>query len=413
MRSLAAEVRWTIYMTRKDVQEFVATLPEPSVTTNVDGHFKVANDAFRRLLRETGRPRARRLHDIVVEELSEVDTFLASMVRARPASRRRLALASDGDARRTACFGGVLPGGDGVYRPLILLRFCRPDGSVEPLPQRSGNVDELHAEIRRRRSAEQDVRELQECLEQRVEQRTAELERANRELLRSNESLEEFAYVAAHDLRDPLRKITLFSEMLRGEVDEGLSKPDQDVLLRMADVAARMDALIENLLEYARVSTSATPLGHVDLNGILKQVLGDLEVDISETKAVIDVETLPAVSADAMQMCRLFQNLISNGLKFRRRDVIPHIRISASMRKEASGTTSHVVEVSDNGIGFDQAFAEAIFDPFRRLNTRDAIEGTGIGLALCRRIVERHGGSISAVGEPGRGATFRLTLPAS
>lgn len=399
-------------MTQEDLRNVVATLHEPSVVTRADGHFEFANDAFRNLLRAAGRPDAERLHEVVVDAPSDVDAFLAQAARTRPAIQGRLTFTDGGEAHRATCFGGVLHAGADIGDRLVLLRFYRTHESVERFQLLGRKIDELNSEIRQRRLAEDELREIQESLEQRVKARTAELERANRELSRSNEALEEFAYVASHDLRDPLRKITLFSEMLREEAGEQLSESSRNILVRMFESAARMDALVESLLEYSRVSTASTQFEQVDLKKIVDDVVGDLEVKVAETDAVIEAVDLPVVLADEMQMRQLFQNLISNGLKFRRPDVVPRVRIAASKRRD-SYQAEHVVEVSDNGIGFDPAFADVIFDPFRRLEAREDFEGTGIGLAVCRRIVERHGGTISAISEPDQGATFRVALPSA
>lgn len=396
-------------MNRDDLRNFVATLHEPSVVSAADGRFRVANDAFRSLLREYGRSNAERLHDIVADDPADVDTFLRSAVRTRPSIQGSLTFADGTRDDRMACYGGVLrpPTKD---RALLLLRFYRGQETVRRFRLLGRKIEELNAEIRRRRAAEEALHEIRRTLEKRVEKRTADLERANDELVRSNQSLEEFAYVASHDLREPLRKISMFGELLEAEAGRDLSEEHRSMLSRITNAADRMNRLIDGLLTYSRVSSASAAFEQVDLNRVVREVLADLEVLVARSDAVVDVDELPVLEADATQMRQLFQNLISNSIKFRRPDEPPRIRIRAF--RNPDGTPQHVIELSDNGIGFEPEFAKTIFDPFRRLNTRGEFEGAGIGLAVCRRIVERHDGEISATGRPGEGAVFHVVLPA-
>src|SRR5436190_1919641 len=245
------------------------------------------------------------------------------------------------------------------------------------------------------------------------------LARKAAELARSNAELEQFAYVASHDLQEPLRKIQAFGDRLKAKLDAMGIQDGREFLERMQSAAARMQRLINDLLTFSRVISKSQPLVPVDLNQVTKEVLSDLEVRIEQTKAHIDVSHLPTLQADPMQMRQLLQNLIGNALKFQAPNSKPQIQIQAqSVRKPfngaaAGGSEQEVCELSikDNGIGFDEKYSEKIFAMFQRLHGHNEYEGTGVGLAVCRRIADRHGGSIAAKGKPGEGATFTVTLP--
>lgn len=246
-------------------------------------------------------------------------------------------------------------------------------------------------------------------VEEEVEQRTRELREMTSALRRSNESLEEFAYIASHDLQEPLRKVRGFGEMLAEEAGEALTTEQRDYLQRMQNAAARMQELITGLLTYSRVTTKRQPLQHIDLTHVLHQVVADLELRIQETGGRVEVDSLPEVEADPLQMRQLFQNLISNALKFHREDARPLVRV----RGETLRSGRCQIKVEDNGIGFKPEESERIFKPFQRLHGRDTYDGTGMGLPVCKKIVERHGGSITARSKPGEGSTFTVILPCS
>ncbi len=232
------------------------------------------------------------------------------------------------------------------------------------------------------------------------------LKRYAAELARSNEELDAFAYIASHDLQEPLRKIQSFGDRLKSKAERLLDEQALDYLARMQNASGRMQKLIQDLLAYSRVSTSVEPFAPINLNQVVEDVLGDLEIRLQETGAVIEVAPLPTLDTDPSQMRQLFQNLISNALKFQREGVAPAIKIGS----EANGAVCQIT-VADNGIGFDEKYSERIFGVFERLHGRGEYEGTGIGLAICRKIVQRHGGTIIAQGVPGAGATFIITLP--
>ncbi|NJN53748.1 MAG: PAS domain-containing protein [Anaerolineae bacterium] len=232
-----------------------------------------------------------------------------------------------------------------------------------------------------------------------LEAYTAELERSNREL-------QEFAYVASHDLQEPLRKIQTFGDRLQNKYNPVLDERGQDYLERMQSAAARMQALIVDLLSFSRVRTHGQPFGEVDLHQTVLQVLQDLEIKIAEVQAEIIVADLLVIEADALQMKQLFQNLLSNALKFYR----PGIPLKINVRSRVVESFCEIVVV-DNGIGFDQKYTDRIFIVFERLHGRDVYPGTGVGLAICRRIVERHNGYIRVQSKLGEGSTFIVGLP--
>jgi light-regulated signal transduction histidine kinase (bacteriophytochrome) len=245
------------------------------------------------------------------------------------------------------------------------------------------------------------------------------LARKAAELARSNAELEQFAYVASHDLQEPLRKILAFGDRLKGKLDAVQQVDGRDYLERMQSAAARMRTLIDDLLTFSRVISSNQPLVPVDLGQITKEVLTDLEVRIEKSKAKIELGQLPTIDADPLQMRQLLQNLISNSLKFQAPGAQPVVKIDARLVKRPFSCAKdptpddEVCEltVQDNGIGFEEQYVEKIFAVFQRLHGRSEYEGTGVGLAVCRRITDRHGGTITALGKPGEGAVFTVTLP--
>lgn len=280
-----------------------------------------------------------------------------------------------------------------------------------------------------------ELERLNESLEQRVEQRTGELERmnamlkaeiderlraesaleiSNAALIRSNTELQEFAYVASHDLQEPLRKITTFIDLLRLDSGEHLDELGHEYMNRLQDSARRLSELIHALLTYSRVTTRNLPFQQVDVRESVTQVLSDLEISITESGAQIEVGDLPSVIADPIQVRQLLQNLISNAIKFHRPGERPTVRIYTT-EEPANGSDDKdsyaSISVEDQGIGFDDQHLDRIFIPFQRLHGRSEYPGTGIGLAICRRIMERHGGSIVGHSRPGKGAVFTARFP--
>lgn len=247
-----------------------------------------------------------------------------------------------------------------------------------------------------------------------LERHELELQKYTKKLEESNRELQDFAYVASHDLQEPLRKIETFGQRLVVKYSDDLPEGAQKFVERIDNAVGRMRNLIDDLLSYSLVTTKAKPFSATDLHEILDGVLSDLQIRIEETGAKIDVDPLPTIDADPTQMRQLFQNIIANAMKFQAPGRTPHIRIEAAMvNTKIAGNVSHKVRltISDNGIGFKNDYSEKIFTIFQRLHGRNEYEGTGIGLATCRKIVLRHSGLIEAEGVEGEGATFQITLP--
>ncbi len=233
-----------------------------------------------------------------------------------------------------------------------------------------------------------------------------QLELKNKALQASNQELEQFAFIASHDLKEPLRKIISFGRIIKDEVEDKLSEQSREFLGYMLNATERMQTLLESLLSYSRVTSRAKPFEDVDLSDVVKDVVSDLQLLINESHAIIECDKLPTVKADKVQMHQLFQNLIGNSLKYRKEDVPPHIKIFS----EEPDIYSVKITVRDNGIGFEQEHDSKIFEMFKRLHGRNEYEGIGVGLAICRKIVERHSGTITAVSKTNEGAKFTITF---
>ncbi|CAN5598998.1 CHASE3 domain-containing protein [soil metagenome] len=288
----------------------------------------------------------------------------------------------------------------------------------------------LRRALQARRETELQLSTRRDELESLVSERTAALELANVELReevatrtaaeerlrnfaaelgRSNRELEDFAFIASHDLQEPLRKIQAFGERLDRRYGDTIPEEGRDDLRRVQAASLRMRSLVNDLLSYARVARQGPNYGAVDLSGTIRETADELSRNLSEVDARVEVQELPTISADRALVKQVFHNLFSNAFKFRQEGVAPEIRIWLVEH------TNEVVTVgfSDNGIGFDQKYADRIFGPFERLHPPGRYEGTGIGLAVCRRILERHGGHISVKSAPNEGATFYVTFPLS
>jgi signal transduction histidine kinase len=269
--------------------------------------------------------------------------------------------------------------------------------------------NEMLAQIQER---DAELQKGRDQLEKRVAERTSQLERSNREL-------QDFAYVASHDLQEPLRKVQAFGDRLQEQFAPNLGEEGRDFIGRMQNAAGRMQTLINDLLAFSRVTTKANPFQRVDLAQVAREVISDLEVRIQQTNGRVEVGELPAIEADALQMRQLLQNLVGNALKFHKEGVGPVVKIGARILKPgekalmgpAMNRETLELTVADNGIGFDEKYLDRIFEVFQRLHGRGVYDGTGIGLAICRKIVERHDGAITARSKPGEGAMFIVTLP--
>jgi signal transduction histidine kinase len=277
-----------------------------------------------------------------------------------------------------------------------------------------------------RNRAEKELRRYREHLEELVEERTAELKEINEQLKqeiierrrteeelkgtvkaleRSNKDLEQFAYVASHDLQEPLRMVASYVQLLERRYKDRLDSDAKEFIAFAVDGATRMQKLINDLLSYSRVSTRGKEFKNTDSKYALDQAIDNLRMVVKDSGAVITYDELPKVNADETQLIQLFQNLIDNAIKFRSREV-PNIHISAKDNR-----SEWLFSVADNGIGIDPQYAERIFIIFQRLHEREKYPGTGIGLAICKRIIERHGGRIWVDSEPGKGSTFFFTIP--
>ncbi|WP_052731167.1 PAS domain-containing protein [Spirosoma radiotolerans] len=351
--------------------------------------------------------------------------------------------AEDRPRVQAAIAHAIAPGSDGIYDIEYTLN-----------PDETGRERVLHIQGRafvndqgetyKLSGTAQDVteqRRLQQELERQVQERTEELEATNEELLasseeltatneeltesnqllvRSNENLQRFAYVASHDLQEPLRKIQQFGDLLKTAYGDRLGN-ELGYLERMQSAASRMSVLIRDLLNFSRISTQRETGEPVSLNQIVQTVLSDLDLVIEETSAQVFVEPLPTVIGDALQLGQLFSNLLSNSLKFRQPGVPPVIRVQADLigadqlptgvKPIRTALTYQRIQVVDNGIGFDEKYLDRIFQVFQRLHGRSEFVGTGIGLAICEKVVVNHGGAITGTSKPGQGATFSVYLP--
>jgi signal transduction histidine kinase len=309
---------------------------------------------------------------------------------------------------------------DFIYKPINpeLLRFkvsvfADLYRKTHQLMQQEKNLTAANAslekEIEERRTNEEKVRML-----------NYQLLQNNDELKMINEELDRFAYVASHDLQEPLRKIMVFSDVvsmkLHGKVDQDV----QNSLNKIVRASERMQKLINDLLKFSRHSNTIDDFKEVDLNELLAEVLSDMEADILKKEATVKVEKLPVIQAIPSQLRQLFQNLIGNALKFAKEGVSPLIRVNSETVENMKATDSnglsasktfHRIFVKDNGIGFDTKYAEDIFVVFKRLHSYHEFEGSGIGLSICKKIVDKHKGTIAAEGKLNEGATFIITLP--
>ncbi len=242
---------------------------------------------------------------------------------------------------------------------------------------------------------------------QQLKSALTESEFTRTQLERSNKELENFAYITSHDLQEPLRKINAFGERILDKAGDQLDERNQDYLARMISASTRMQTLINDLLTYSRLGTHQQPHTEISLSTCVDDVLDELDYLIEEKKAQITLDVLPIIHAEALHMKQLFRNLIHNALKYSKADVPPHIHIKSTM----VDTQTIKIEIIDNGIGFDEKYLDKIFGIFQRLHNRSAYPGTGIGLAICQRIVIQHQGHITAESKPGVGARFIVLLP--
>jgi light-regulated signal transduction histidine kinase (bacteriophytochrome) len=298
------------------------------------------------------------------------------------------------------------------------------DGDTRIMQARGHVITDSMGVIKKLTGTVQDVTE-QYSAQQQLLAKTVELENTNTELQR-------FAYVASHDLQEPLRKILTFASLLQKELDGTLSEKSKVYMDKIVGASTRMQTLIDDVLHYSATQHESITFQTVDLNACINQVLSDIEVLVAQTNAVIKLDTLPQIEAVGPQLTQLFQNLISNAIKFRKADTAPLIQVEGqvftgeTLEKQYAGDSRFLaplqhafwqseaflqITITDNGIGFDPAYAQKIFELFQRLHNHSTYEGTGIGLAICKRIVEQHHGVIRATGQVGEGAQFTIILP--
>lgn len=274
----------------------------------------------------------------------------------------------------------------------------------------------LKEEIEIRKKAEKDLSDLNHSLEKRVEERTEELFKINKQLEISNDDLQQYASVASHDLKEPLRKIQIYSDKVRRNFLSDNEEADQ-FMQKIIASSQRMSRLINDLLNYSRLSGEGL-FKRTDINNILDELMSDLEILIAEKNASIFIDKFPEMEVIPGQIRQLFQNMLSNAIKFSKPDIPPEINIAVrrtdNLELEGAGSDNGNyarISISDNGIGFNEIYKEKIFTMFQRLHSREAFEGTGIGLAIVKKIVEKHNGIISVNSREGEGTTFTMVLP--
>jgi len=315
-----------------------------------------------------------------------IQDFMPPEARDRSAERMRKMLSGE---EVPIVFEGKYTRRDGTVLVLEVYRKLMRDAAGQGVGIRSFTLD-----VTERRRAEWALRKQAEALAQ------------------SNAELEQFASIASHDLQEPLRKIRAFADRLQTKSADSLTAEGRDYLLRMQNAATRMQTLINDLLSLSRVTTHAQPFVAIDLTEVVQVVLSDLESRLTQTGGRVEVGPLPIIVADRGQISQLLQNLIGNGLKFHKPGEPPVVKIHGEVQGGMSAAAEMCqIVVEDNGLGFDQKYADRIFRIFERLNGRNEYEGTGIGLAICRKVVERHGGTICATSTPGAGAIFTITMP--
>jgi light-regulated signal transduction histidine kinase (bacteriophytochrome) len=249
------------------------------------------------------------------------------------------------------------------------------------------------------------------------------LEQSLKDLQKSNANLEDFAYAASHDLKEPLRKFQIFTDRLKDELKGFVTENQQNLFIKLGSTSNRMQSLVDNLLEYSYVTKGIALVEQVDLNQTVKNVLEDLELEIQNKQARVVVPTLPTVHGNGRQFEQVFQNLIGNALKYSRPDVNPNIKIiyrqvngrdvQSDKPLELLSQNYHFVEISDNGIGFEQVHADRVFRIFTRLHGNKDYKGSGIGLSIVRKVIESHNGFVWVTSEPNAGSSFKFVLPIS
>jgi PAS domain S-box-containing protein len=350
-----------------------------------------------------GYSREEGFNPIHPEDRGRVDEVISGSLQSEAASRHdvtyRVVHPQTGVVRHLRSFGKAMFNDEG--KPYLII----------------GIIQDITSQILNH----QQLLESEALLQQKVLERTLELEKANNELKRSNQNLEEFAYAASHDMKEPIRKIHFFADRLKERLVHKLDEEDRRYFERMENGANRMNTLIDDLLLYSHVNRGLSVIEMVDLSEVLYFVLDDLELHIEQKGATIEVGPLPTINGRARQLQQLFENLIGNALKYSREGVPPVVQITSTLSKGSKtgipaavldgDRTYHLIEVRDNGIGFAQEDAERIFTVFTRLHGNTEYKGTGVGLSIAQKVVQNHGGYIWAESKSGKGATFKILLP--
>jgi two-component system sensor kinase FixL len=347
---------------------FMEACPDPVVVYDMEGRCTYTNPAFTAVFGWAPEERLGKKLDYVPEENWPETQMMIEKVKAGESF-------SDVESRRYAKGGEIID--VSVSAGIYLNREGIPVGSVHILRDTTA-----------RKLAEERLKETMT------------------ELQRSNAELQQFAYVASHDLQEPLRKVQAFGDRLKAKYAEVMDERGLDYLERMQNAAKRMQSLINNLLTLSRITTKAQPFVQVNLADVMRGVVADLELHVERAGGRVEAGDMPTIDADPTQMRQLLQNLINNALKFHEPDKKPIVKIHSQLMNETCKIT-----VEDNGIGFDEKYLDRIFAVFQRLHGRGQYDGTGVGLTICQKIAERHGGSITAKSTPGQGATFIVMLP--
>lgn len=360
------------------------------------------------------------LMDVQMPDLNGFET--ATMIYEREKLRHiPIIFITAHDHSEENIFKGYQMGGvDYIYKPI----------NPELMRAKVAVFVELYTKTHQLMAQEQRLKLVNQSLEKEIQERIYSEQKVNLlnqqlienilQLKATNEELDRFAYVASHDLQEPLRKIMIFGDRLANKYNDMLGDDAKEYLHRMRKASERMQMLINNILDFSKFSAESQAFEETNLNRLLDDVLSDLEIEIEKKKAKIVIEELPSLLIIPGQIRQLFQNLLSNSLKFCRKDVVPNVRVYAervtgNLVSPGNGINPSEefcrIHVQDNGIGFDEQYAEKIFVIFQRLHSNHLFEGTGIGLSICKKIVEKHNGFISATSVPEKGATFTITLP--
>jgi PAS domain S-box-containing protein len=370
---------------QKLLQDIINGFPSIIFVKDVEGQFLIINNKLEELLG---------VKNVELKGKTDFDIFTKDLAEYYRANDQKVL-----EERKAIHFEEGADLIDG-HHTFIANKFPLYDSKGKPY-----GVGSISTDITERKLLEEQLKKAHDNLEQKVQERTEELLKSNIELKRSNEELERFAYVSSHDLQEPLRMVTLYSQLLERRYKDNLDSDANDFIEYIIEGAQRMRQLIDDLLEYSRIKSQAAEFEKVNLENVLDFVLHNLAVSIVENNVTISHKPLPIAVVDKNQMIQVFQNLISNAIKFHGKNP-PDITIAVQKDKEEL-----IFEVSDNGIGIKPEHQKQIFEVFKRLHTREQHPGTGIGLSITQKIINHHGGRIWVESELGKGSTFYFTIP--